>query len=59
MLTCKIKDEDVGRDDNLGGCKINLEKLGLSETPMDIDKVVDRNIIAANGKIYLKLSYKD
>ena len=59
VLTCTIKDEDLGsRDDKLGKCKINLEKLGLTETPMAIEKVVDRNLITANGKLFLKLSYK-
>ncbi|CAB9500600.1 Synaptotagmin-6 [Seminavis robusta] len=59
VLTCKIKDDDTGSfDDKLGWCKINLEKLGLTETPMEIDRVVDRNVITANGKIFLKLSYK-
>jgi hypothetical protein len=59
VLTCKIKDDDTGSfDDKLGWCKINLEKLGLTATPMAIDRVVDRNVVTANGKIFLKLSYK-
>lgn len=59
VLTCKIMDDDVGRDDKLGKCKIKLENLGLSETPMEVEKVIDRNIISDSGKIYLKLSYKE
>ena len=59
VLTCTVKDEDLGsRDDKLGKCKINLEKLGLTSSPMDVEKVVDRNIISANGKLFLKLSFQ-
>lgn len=59
VLTCKLRDEDTGsRDDKMGWCKIKLEKLGLSASPMDIEKVVDRNVGRSNGKIHLKLSYK-
>ena len=59
VLTCKLKDEDQGsRDDKMGWCKIKLEKMGLTETPMDVEKVVDRNIARSNGKLFLKISYK-
>ena len=57
VLTCTIKDSDTGsKDDKLGKCKINLEKLGLTAEPMEIERAVDRNVITANGKIFLKLS---
>ncbi|CAB9496861.1 Synaptotagmin-9 [Seminavis robusta] len=60
VLTCKIKDDDTGSShEKLGWCKFNLEKLGLSETPMAVDKVVDRNVFTQSAKIYLKLSYKE
>ena len=59
VLTCKIRDDDNGSfDDKLGWCKIKLEELGLTETPIVIERVVDRNIVTASAKIYLKLSYK-
>ena len=60
VLTCVVKDEDTGsKDDKLGKCKIKLEGMGLSEEPMDVEKVIDRNIITDHGKIFLKLSYKE
>jgi len=53
-------DEDVGtKDDKVGNCKIKLEDLGLSETPIGIDRCIDRNIISANGMIYLTLTYTE
>ena len=59
VLTAKIRDEDVGsRDDKLGWCKIKLNEMGLTQTPKAIEKVVDRNMIGANGTIYMKISYK-
>ena len=59
VLTCKIRDEDVGsRDDKLGWCRIKLDQLGLSQRPMAIERVIDRNLITASGKIHMKLSYQ-
>ena len=60
VLTCTVKDEDTGsKDDKLGKCKIKLEELGLGPDPMDIEKVIDRNIMTDHGKIFLKLSYTE
>jgi hypothetical protein len=59
VLRVKIHDEDTGRDDKLGSCKIKLEGKGLSESPTEFEEVVDRNIIHSNGKIYLKLSWSE
>jgi Ca2+-dependent lipid-binding protein len=59
VLTCKLRDEDQGsRDDKMGWCKFKLENLGLTATPKEFEKVVDRNIGRSNGKIHLKLSYR-
>lgn len=59
-LYMSVKDEDVGKDDKLGWCEIKLEDVdGLGEDPVSIEKVVDRNLIKANGMIYIKLSYKE
>ena len=59
VLTCTLKDEDAGsKDDKMGWCKIKLENLGLSATPMDVSEVVDRNIGRSNGRLHMKLSYK-
>ena len=60
VLTCKLRDEDQGsRDDKMGWCKFKLEGMGLSATPMEFSKVVDRNIGRSNGKIHVKLSYQE
>jgi Ca2+-dependent lipid-binding protein len=55
VLSVKILDADIGLDDKLGSCKVNLEKLKLSETQKEVEEVVDSK---RNAKIYLALSYK-
>jgi Ca2+-dependent lipid-binding protein len=57
VLKVRILDDDIGRDDKVGHCKIKLEDLGLTSSPMSIDRVVDRNLLAKNGRVHLKLSY--
>jgi Ca2+-dependent lipid-binding protein len=60
VLTIKVMDDDVGsRDDKVGGCKINLEKLALTGTPINIDRVIDKNVFSNDGKIFLKISFKE
>jgi hypothetical protein len=59
VLHCMIKDEDIGLDDKLGQCSINLAELGLSEKPIDVERVIDGNTFHKNAKIYLKLSYRE
>ena len=50
-------DDDVGRDEELGECKIKLEKLDLGPEPMDIKRKVDNNIFSPDAYVFLKLSY--
>ncbi|KAG7342855.1 C2 domain containing protein [Nitzschia inconspicua] len=58
VLKVKILDDDIGsRDDKVGHCTIKLEDLGLSSSPMVVERVVDRNLISKNGRVHLKLSY--
>jgi Ca2+-dependent lipid-binding protein len=64
VLTVRIKDEDVGFDDNIGYCKIELDGLDLSDKPRAIDKVIDRKglvgrIFKKEARIHLQLSYKE
>mmetsp|Transcript_14627 Transcript_14627/g.23861 ORF Transcript_14627/g.23861 Transcript_14627/m.23861 type:complete len:132 (+) Transcript_14627:87-482(+) len=56
-LTVKVMDDDIGRDESLGKCKIKLEDLDLSDEPQEIEKKVDNNIFSADGYVFLKLSY--
>ncbi len=61
VLNVTVRDDDVGHDEKLGDCKFKLEKLGLTETPMEVEAVVDHKglgLIRKHAKIYLKLSYK-
>jgi Ca2+-dependent lipid-binding protein len=58
VLKVRIMDDDFGsRDDKVGQCKIKLEDLGLTSSPMAIERVVDRNVFTKNGMVHLKLSY--
>jgi hypothetical protein len=59
VLSVKVHDEDTGRDDKLGSCKIKLEGKGLSESPTEFCEIVDRNLIHSNGKIYLSLKWSE
>jgi Ca2+-dependent lipid-binding protein len=58
VLNVRIMDDDFGtRDDKVGSCTIQLDKLGLSQRPINVDKIVDRNIFTKNGMIHLKVSF--
>ncbi|CAB9505624.1 Synaptotagmin-1 [Seminavis robusta] len=60
VLKVRIMDSDFGsRDDKVGNCTIHLDKLGLSNRPMDVNEVVDRNMFTANGMIHLKVSFDE
>lgn len=58
VLKVRVMDEDFGsRDDKVGHCSIKLDQLGLSRNFIDVDRVIDRNILTANGMIHLKMKY--
>ena len=42
VLNVKVMDKDLLMDDKMGGTTINLEPLGLSETPSLVNAVVDK-----------------
>lgn len=42
VLRVRIMDDDIGFDDQIGFCVIELENMGLSSQPMEIDRVVDK-----------------
>eukprot|EP01083_Nonionella_stella_P265591 899538_1 len=56
-LSVEIKDKDIGRDEKMGKCKIKLEKLGLSESPMRIEEKVHNRLIGKDSYVHLDLSY--
>mmetsp|Transcript_23676 Transcript_23676/g.26364 ORF Transcript_23676/g.26364 Transcript_23676/m.26364 type:complete len:133 (+) Transcript_23676:112-510(+) len=59
-LSLQLYDDDVGgRDDKCGKCKINLEKEEIDSSPKEIERTVDRNLLRANGKIHLEISYEE
>eukprot|EP00563_Minutocellus_polymorphus_P001577 CAMPEP_0181040626 /NCGR_PEP_ID=MMETSP1070-20121207/11148_1 /TAXON_ID=265543 /ORGANISM="Minutocellus polymorphus, Strain NH13" /LENGTH=131 /DNA_ID=CAMNT_0023118647 /DNA_START=68 /DNA_END=463 /DNA_ORIENTATION=+ len=58
-LKIKVMDDDVGRDEELGECKIKLEKLDLGPEAMDIKRKVDNNIFSPDAFVFLKLSYTE
>ena len=58
VLTCKVMDDDLLKDDKIGQCKIKLDDLALSPTPIGIDRVVDNNWFTKDARIYLQLSYR-
>ena len=56
-LRVTVMDDDVGRDEKLGGCLIKLEKLDLSPERMEVRRKVDNNLFSPDSWIFLKLSY--
>ena len=58
-LTCKVMDKDLTSDDKMGKCKIELETLGLSETPMPIEEKVYNRVFGEDSYLHLHLSYAD
>jgi Ca2+-dependent lipid-binding protein len=61
VLHVKIMDDDWGKDDKIGACKINLEKAGLSADPKEFEDTIDKNggWFSKNAKIYLKISFAE
>ena len=59
VLKVIVMDDDMlSFDDKVGNCNIKLDQLNLSRGPIKVDRVIDRNLLSANGKIHLKISYK-
>jgi Ca2+-dependent lipid-binding protein len=70
VLNVKIMDDDIGLDDKIGSCKINLERLHITETPKAVDAVVERkgpklslcccfSMCKHNATIYLEISFTE
>lgn len=61
ILNVKVMDDDWGKDDELGSCKINLEKLKPSEEGTEVVTAVDKNggWFSKNARIHLKISFQD
>lgn len=60
VLHVRVLDDDIGFDDVLGSCNINLEKLKEGK-PMEIEKVIEHKKaggwFSKKAKIHLKVSY--
>ena len=60
-LHIKVMDDDIGLDDKIGFCEINLEKMDLSAEPQEVSVVIDPKKgggwFSKSAKIYLHLSY--
>lgn len=62
VLHVTVKDDDIGRDEEIGDCKFKLEDMGLSSSPTEVDKVVDHKglgLLRKHAKVYLKLSWTE
>ena len=59
VLSVKVMDDDIVSDDKMGKCKIKLEKLGLSETPMEVEEKVYNRIFGKDSYVHLQLSYTE
>ena len=58
VLRCKIMDDDILKDDKIGQCKIKLDDLPLSASPIGVERVVDNNWFTKDARVYLKISYQ-
>ena len=59
VLRVKVMDDDILFDDKMGSCSIKLDELGLGEEPLGVERVIDRNLIAKDARLFLRLSYKE
>jgi Ca2+-dependent lipid-binding protein len=59
VLHVKVMDADIGLDDKIGSCKIDLEKLNPSAGGSTIENVIDGRLIRRDAKIFLKISYSE
>ena len=58
-LTVTVMDDDIVGDDKIGKCKIKLEKLGLSEEPMEVVEKVYNRVFGKDSYVHLRLSYTE
>ena len=55
-----IKDEDVGKDDSMGSCEVDINDLSggpLDSTPRALEEVVDGNIFTKDGKLFFRVGW--
>lgn len=57
VLLVTVFDDDMGSDDELGYCKIDLEDLELSSEPVEIRRKIVDNYFSPDSWIILKLSF--
>lgn len=61
VLHVKVKDDDIGLDDTVGSCKIDLEK--MKDGCIEVEKVIDQKKgegwFSKKATIYLKVSYAE
>lgn len=58
-LWCKVMDHDPIKNDKLGSCKIKIDELPFEGNKfVSCDRVVDRNLLKANGRIYLHIKWE-
>ena len=48
VLWIKVMDDDIGRDDVIGKGEVNLEHMGISTNPKDVEVVVDKKKAKGN-----------
>ena len=58
-LSVKVIDDDIISDDEMGKCKLKLEDLGLSETPMAVEEKVYNRVFGDDSYVHLELSYTE
>eukprot|EP01083_Nonionella_stella_P061245 159628_1 len=58
-LTVKVMDDDIVSDDKMGKCKLKLEKLNLTETPVRIVEKVYNRVFGKDAYVHLDLSYTE
>mmetsp|Transcript_13140 Transcript_13140/g.36298 ORF Transcript_13140/g.36298 Transcript_13140/m.36298 type:complete len:143 (-) Transcript_13140:642-1070(-) len=63
ILHVKVWDDDIGLDDDIGGCDIKLDDLDLSEEGTEVSKIIDHKKdggwFSRKAKIFLKISYTE
>lgn len=60
-LHVKVMDDDIGKDDKIGGCTVKVYELEGIESGdfIEIEKKIDAKLFRADAKIHLKIKWEE
>lgn len=59
-LHVKIMDDDIGKDDKIGGCSVKIFELeGNLSNFVEVEKKIDNKLFRADARIHLKIKWEE